>query len=117
MKYLIMWGIAFVLVFLIYLFFVVLNKKKLSKIFKSQEALIIKKKFDVTFDTSNPRLFALIVAVTNAFICATAYIVMQLFTNIYLGFLAAVLVLALLILSLYYLIGYFYKKKEGKKDV
>lgn len=108
---------AFGLVFIFYLIFVVFNKKKLSKIFETYGALLIKAKFKVDFEKANKRHFALVIAFADSFICATAYTIMRLFNSIYIGFIAAVLALIILIIIVYSLIGLYYKKKEGKKNV
>ena len=109
--------IVFGFIFLFNLIFVVFNKKKVNKIFDSYGALIIKAKFKVNFENINKKKFALIISIADSFICATAYVVLTLFENVYLGFFVAAIALIILILVFYFLIGYFYKKKEGKTNV
>ncbi len=109
--------IVFLFIFLFDLIFVVFNKKKREKIFTSSAALIIKGKYKINFEHEDKKKFALIVALADAFICGTAYMVLRLFNNIYIGFIVAAITLAILILVVYLAIGYYYKKKEVKKNV
>lgn len=109
--------IVFGILFLFYLIFVILNKKKVSKIFETKEANIIKSLFKVNFNKSNKLLFAFLIAITNGIIYATSYTILTLFKNVYIGFLVMVPVLIILIFLFYGIIGFIYKKKEGKKDV
>ncbi len=109
--------IVFLFIFLFDLIFVVFNKKKREKIFTSSAALIIKGKYKVTFENESKKKFALIVALADAFICGTAYMILRLFNSIYFGVMAAAIVLAILIVVVYLSIGYYYKKKEVKKNV
>ena len=117
MKSLINFIVAFILVFVFYLIFVILNKKKRNKIFESYGALIIKSKFKINFENESKKLFTFIMALADSFICATAFTVMSLFENVYIGFLVAAVLLIILILGVYSLIGLFYKKKGEKKNV
>ena len=114
---LIIFLIVFVIIFLFYLIFVILNKKKRKVIFSSYAALIIKSRFKLSFENEDPKKFAFIISLADSFICASAYTVLLLFKNVYIGFIVALLVLTILILVVYSLIGSYYKKKEGKKNV
>lgn len=117
MRHIINFSIVFIFIFLFNLIFVVLNKKKREKIFFTSGALIIKGKYKINFENADKKKFALIISLADAFICGVAYMVLRLFDNIYLGFFVAAIVLAILIIGIYSIIGYFYKKKEVKKDV
>ena len=117
MKHIINFLIVFLVIFLFDLIFVVFNKKKRKKIFSSSAALIIKGKFKVNFENESEKKFALIVSLADSFICGIAYTVLRLFNNIYIGFIVAAITLVILILGIYLLIGYLYKKKEVKKNV
>ncbi len=117
MDILIRWGIVFGLIFIFNLIFVVLNKKKRQKIFTTAGAVIIKKRYKVTFKDCSEKKFALVESLTNSFICATAYVIMTFFKNIYISFLVAIPILIILIFLCYSLIGIYYKKKEGSKNV
>ena len=117
MKYLISFLIAFILMFVIYLIFVVFNKKKVNKIFESYGAIFIKSRFKVTFKDANPKKFAWIMAVSDSFICAAAFVIMTLIENIYISFIVAAITLIILIFGVYSIVGLIYKKKEGQKNV
>ncbi len=109
--------IAFILVFIFYLIFVVFNKKKVSQIFDSRAAKIMSAKFKLTFKDQNKKLFAFILAFTDSFICAITYTIMQFIENVYLKFIVAFLCLGIFIIVFYLIIGYFYKKKEVKQHL
>ena len=118
MKYIIFdFLVAFSAVFIFSLIFVVFNKKKRNKIFLTMGALFIKSKFKVDFENENKKRFAVIMSLADAFICGVTYAILCLFKNIYLGFLVSAIVLIILIMIVYSIIGSFYKKKEGKKNV
>ena len=117
MKYLINFLVAFMIVFIFNLVFVVFNKKKKNKIFSSYGALIIKGRYKCDFEGEDKKKFSLITTFADSFICGFAYMVLRLFDNIYIGFAVATIVLAILIILIYSLIGLLYKKKEGNKDV
>ena len=111
------WLIVFGLIFIFYLLFVILNKKKMAKVFQMSGARLIKGRYDVNFDNINKRKFAFLLALTDSFIFATTFVVMILFENTIISFLVAIPVLLTLIIGLYSLIGSRMKKKEVKKDV
>ena len=117
MRHLINFLIAFSIVFLFELIFIVFNKKKRNKIFSSYGALILKGKFGVNFENTNKKKLAILITFCDALICGIGYVVLRLFKNIYIGFLVVAVVLAVLIIGVYGIVGYFYKKKEGKKNV
>ncbi len=110
-------ALVFGFIFLFYLIFIIFNKKKVDKIFDSYGALLIKAKFKLTFEKASKKKFAFIMAISDAFICATSYVIMLSVKNIYLSFVVAALALAILTIMVYFTVGYIYKKKEGKQDV
>ena len=73
--------------------------------------------YKVTFKDCSEKKFALVESLTNSFICATTYVIMTFFKNIYISFLVAIPILIILIFLCYSLIGIYYKKKEGSKNV
>ena len=117
MDILIRWGIVFGLIFIFNLIFVVLNKKKRQKIFTTAGAVIIKKRYKVIFKDCSEKKFALVESLTNSFIFATTYVIITFFKNIYSSFLVSIPILIILIFLCYSLIGIYYKKKEGSKNV
>lgn len=117
MEILVKWVVVFGLIVIFYLLFVVFNKKKRKTIFDCSGALIMKTKFKVTFKKTSEKSFSLVVGITNAFICATTYVIMGFVENIYLSFIVAIPVLIVLIMCCYSLLGLIYKKKEVDKNV
>ena len=117
MRHLINFLIAFGIVFIFELIFVVFNKKKRNRIFSSYGALILKGKYKIDFENVNKKKFALIITLCDAFICGVGYMILRLFKNVYIGFLVVAVALIILIIGVYSIVGYFYKKKEGKKNV
>lgn len=105
--------VSFGVIFTFYLFFVILNKKKSNEIFNTYEALMLKARYKLTFKNISKKKFAFIIAITNSFICAFTYTVMDFFENIYLKFIMAGLILIILILIFYMFIGLYLRKKEN----
>ena len=117
MEILVQWVMVFGLIVIFYLLFIVFNKKKRRNIFNTPGAVIMKVKFKVTFKKTSEKSFSLVVGITNGIICATTYVIMRLFENIYLSFLVAIPILIIMILVCYSLLGLIYKKKEVDKNV
>ncbi len=117
MDKLIHFAIAFGILFLVYLIFVICNKKKVSKIFQLKEALILKSVFKLNFENRNKLLFAFVISIVNSLIYAISYTVLTLFKNVYIGFIVMIPTLIVLIVIFYGIIGIVYKKKEVKKNV
>ena len=114
MKYVIIFVVCFLLVYLLYLGTVIFNKKKLAKFSKSTQAMIFIKKYKITLDESNTKSFAHALALTNSFILALTLTMVELVNNFILKLLVAFLILLPLILILYGMIGKRFKKKEVK---
>ena len=113
-KFLCYFSIVFVLVYLFYLFFVVLNKKKRSNIFDTNQARLIiwSNKLDVS--KINKSLFVQVISISNSFIVAFTFACSEFFDNYILKLLVCFVVLMVLIFVIYRLIGFVYKKKEGR---
>ena len=105
----------FVLVYLCYLLFIILNKKKLKKyIGKSKEVLIIKRKYDINFDKINPKLVANLFGLTNGFIIGFVYIMMSLIDSFIVKLIISLGVFIIMTLMAYTMIGKYLKGKEEK---
>ena len=103
----------FVFVYLCYLLFIILNKKKLKKyINKSREVNMIKKRFNLNLDKINHRLVANLFALTNGFILCVSYIAVSLINNIIIKLLVTLLIMVILVYILYIMIGKYLKGKE-----
>lgn len=106
--------IVFVVVYLFYFLFVIFKKKKISNIKNSTEALFLQKRYKINYDKINIKVLANLVALTNSFIIATTFVIIEFIDNIILKLMVAFVVLIILILGMYSLLGKYLKKKEGK---
>ena len=113
MKYIILFLVAFTVIFVLYLLTVILNKRKLAKFPKSSQALLLINRFKLKIDKDNVKEFALKVACVNSFIIATALVVIEFVNSFILKLLVATLIMIPLIIILYYLVAKS-MKKEGK---
>ena len=113
MGYIILFVVVFMIVFFLYLITVVLNKRKLSSFPKSNQALLLIRKYNLKITNDNVKEFALKISVVNSFIIALAITIIEFVPNIFLKILVAILVMIPLMLVLYNLIGKS-MQKEGK---
>ncbi len=116
MNYIILFVVTFTIVYLLYLLTVIINKKKLEKFKKSNQALYFIKKYKIKVDDSNVKLLANLVALSNAFIMSTAITIVELVPNYILKILVAFLVIMPLILVMYHIVGKIMLKR-GKDNV
>lgn len=114
MKFVIIFVVSFLIVYLAYLLTVILNKKKLEKFKESNQVLIFVKRYKLKITDSNVKLLAHLVALANAFIIALAITVVELVSNFILKILVAFIIIMPLILILYSLIGKYMLKRESK---
>lgn len=114
MKYIIMFVVSFLVVYLAYLFTVILNKKKLKKFETSNQALYFTKKYKIKVSDKNVKLLANLVALSNAFIISTTLIVIDLVPNYILKVLVAFVIIIPLILVLYHIVGLVMLKRGNK---
>ena len=104
--------IIFVLIYLFYLFFVILRPKKREKFKKNDYVKLLVNKYNVNVDSINFKVLIHVIALSNSFIISSAFFILGLFSNIYIGIIIAVVVLIILELLVYKLIGILYGKKE-----
>ena len=106
--------ITFIIIYLLYLFTVILNKKKKNKIFNTNQARLIidPNKLDVNKIDRNK--FVQVISLSNSFIVALTFACSEFFSNYFIKLIVSFLLLIVLILIIYRLIGFIYKKKEGK---
>ena len=114
MKFLIIFVVSFLVVYLAYLITVISNKKKLEKFKTSNQVLIFVPKYKLKITDSNVKELAQLVALSNAFIIATAITIVELINNFILKILVAFVVILPLILVIYNLVGKHMVKKESK---
>lgn len=114
MKYIIMFVVSFLVVYLAYFLTVILNKKKLKKFETSNQALYFTKKYKIKVSDKNVKLLANLVALANAFIISTTLIIIELVSNYILKVLVAFIVIVPLILVLYHIVGLVMLKRGNK---
>lgn len=118
MKELVIFLITFILILLIYLIFVVWNKKALRKIKNGTEARYLKAKYKLDLKEIQTKTLALHIALINSFIVSMTLSLIILIDNYLLMIVLALVLLISLILVLYHLLGRYYQKQLGvKKDV
>ena len=114
MKYIIMFVVSFLVVYLAYLMTVILNKKKLKKFETSNQALYFVKKYNVKISDKNVKLLANLVALSNAFIISITLVIIDLVPNYILKVLVAFVIIIPLILVLYHIVGLVMLKRGNK---
>ena len=115
MKELILYLATFVIAYLFYLIFVLGRKNVLKKFPNGKEMSYLKIKYGIKIDDKNLKKIANKVCLANSFILATTVYVVCLFDNLFLEIIVGVATLIVLILTLYHLIGTYYKNKQGGK--
>lgn len=106
--------IAFVLIYLLYVIFVISRKKKLEKFKENSYVTFLVKKYNVDLKTTNFKILAHAIALTNAFIISIALFVISFFDNWLYKISIAFVVLIILQFLMYKLLGNLFKKKGSK---
>ena len=114
MKFIIIYFIAFTIIYLFYLFAVVLQKKRMEKFKRSHQIMFFVNRYNLDIEKINIRKFTHLLAFINAFIMATAFISMYLVDNLLLQFLIGLAVLFPLLFLCYHIVGKIYQKKYKK---
>ena len=118
MKEVIIFLITYLLMLMIYLVFVVWNKKALRKIKRGAEARYLKAKYKLDIKEIETKTFALHIALINSFIIAITLSLIFIVDNYLIMILLAIFLVMSLILILYHLLGKYYQKQLGvKKNV
>lgn len=114
MDYVILFIVTFLVVYLLYLFTVILSKKKLNKFKTSNQVMFFIKKYQIKVDENNVKFLAHSIAIANALIISIAIIAVELVSNFILKVLVAFIIIIPLILILYHLIGKIMLKRGNK---
>ncbi len=114
MKYFVAFIIAFLIVYLFYLFTVILQKKKYDKFKKTNQVMYFVRKYKLNVNKIDMRKFTNILGITNSLIIALAFSATFVVENIFLQLLVGLLVLIPLILLFYSLIGNYLKKRAKR---
>lgn len=112
MKQLILWLTIFIAVYLFYLLFVILRKKKLE-LFKNNIGFsYLVKVYKLNTKKIDTKEIAHIIALANSFIIATTFVVIDFINNFYLKMFVALILLILLQLLIYHIIGKCLKRRD-----
>ena len=117
MKELMLYLGTFIIAYLFYVVFVLCRKNVLSKFPEGKEMKYLKIKYGVKINDKNLKKIANKVCLANSFILATTVYVVCLFNNLFIEIIVGLLTLLVLILILYHIIGTYYRKKQGGKNV
>ena len=100
--------------YLFYLFFVILNKKKNKKIFETNQASIFVNLNKLDIKSINEKVFIQVLSICNSFILAItfAFTISFVFDNLIINLLLGFLLLIVLILVVYKIAGLFFRKKD-----
>lgn len=112
MEKLILWPIIFIIIYLFYLFFVILRKKKLEKFKDNTYVNYLVKIYKLDRNKLNIKSLAHLLALSNAFIVSTTFTIVSFIDNFIIMLLVAVVVLIPLLLIVYHIIGKYLKRRE-----
>lgn len=117
MEYLIYYLLAFIIIYLFYLFTVILQTKRYEKFKKSNQVMYFVNRYHINPDKLNMKRFTNLIGLVNAFIIATGFMATFITDSILLMIGIGIIVIVPLMLLCYHIIGKYYQKKEGKKHV
>jgi len=110
--------LVFLLLFIVHYIFVVRKNKKYNKDKVPLELLYLVRIYGLNIKKINYKKFVWIYSLINTFIISTVYIIIfYLLNNLILQIVIGVVLLILFIIICYGLLGRYYLKKEGKKNV
>jgi len=100
--------------YLFYLFFVILNKKKNKNIFNTNQASIFINLNKLDSKNLNEKVFVQVLSICNSFILAFifAFAISSVFDSFIINLLLSFLMLIILILVVYKVVGLFFRKKD-----
>lgn len=106
--------LSFIIVYLVYLFLVILRKKKMAKYKNSTEVRYLETKYRLNLKKMNMKHLAHLLSLTNAFIIAVTVLVIGFVDELILKLMVGFIVLFPMILLMYHFIGVKLNKKYGK---
>ena len=102
-------------IYLVYLFVIILNKKRLNKYINSgKETTMIKHRYKIDYNMLSYKLVSNLFAVSNALILGITYIIISFIPTFILKLVLALILLIVLLSVTYLNIGKYLKRKEGK---
>lgn len=114
MKYILLFIASFLVIYLVYFLIVVKREKGLDAFKKGKQVMFFKNAYNLNLQKLNYRNFANSLSFVNAFIVALTVTVVEFVDGYVFKLLLGFIILIPLILICYYILGKFYKKKEGK---
>lgn len=112
MKQLILWLTIFIIVYLFYLLFVILRKKKLELFKNNTGVKYLIKVYKLNEKKLDIKKIAHIIALANSFIIAITFLIIDFIDNFYLKMFVALVLLILLQLLTYHVIGKYLKRRD-----
>ena len=106
--------VTFVLIYLFYVFFVILRKKKLEKFKQNTYVKFLVTKYNLDLKKINFKILAHAIALTNAFIISAALFVISFIDNWLYKIGIAFVILVPLQFIMYALLGKLFEKKGSK---
>lgn len=103
--------IVFIIIYLFYLFFVILNKKQMKKFSNNMYYKFLTKNFKLDEKKLETKKIAHIIALANATILSITFLVTEITNNLIYKMIIGFATLVLLELIIYYLIGKVLQKK------
>lgn len=118
MNILLEYVIVFILIFIINYFMHIKNHTKYQKNKLPTELLYLKKVYNIKVSKDNYKHLVYVYSTTNSIIITTIYIIlMYLVDGWILRIILGIILLILLIIICYGILGRYYQKKEGRKNV
>ena len=104
--------IMFVIIYLFYVFFVIIRKKKLEKFKTNAYVTFLVNKYNIDLERTNISVLAHSIALTNAFIVSATLFMISYISNILLILILAVIIIIPFQLIMYHIIGKMFGKKK-----
>lgn len=114
MKYILLFVISFLLVYLVYYLIVVRRSKGIEAFKTGKQVMFFKNAYKLDLNKLDYKKFANSLSLVNAFIIAFTVTVVSNFSDTITWLLVGFVILIPLILICYYILGKIYKKKEGR---
>lgn len=115
MKEIITFFIVFIIVYLLYLFLVILNKKRISKYKDSNYVTFLVNRYNLDIDKLPIKKVANRISLANSFIISFTFAIVMIIDNNILRMILALAIIIPLMLFIYHLIGKSLQNKYQKK--
>ena len=112
MEKLLLFGLTFLFVYLVYLITVISKVNKNDNFKNSKQVSFFKNVYKLDMNKINLKSFAHVVSLANAFMIALTVTIIELFDKLFIKMMVGFVILIPLMLVVYYIIGKIYKSKE-----